>query len=504
MFFQPQNVYQIFLDHLVELLDITPSQFEKAKERYNAVGTWLSKEDSPLNIYNPEIYLQGSFRLGTVIKPISGEDEFDIDLLCKLKLSKSQVSQKQLKKMVGDRLKENGDYCRMLRDEGQRCWTLDYQEAPKFHMDILPAINDAYQWLLENRVSLDYAKNAICITDTNSGEYSLLSDNWQKSNPIGYSDWFRDQMKIQFLQKRMLLAESRKSSIESVKEEEVKTPLQRAVQILKRHRDIMFGNDEDRPISIIITTLAARAYSEEDNLYLALRNILDRMPDFIRVINGVSTVENPVNPFENFADKWQLYPQRKDNFIAWMKKAKEDIFELVEKIGFERSIENLREVFGKRFVNESLNKSGLRYLNENTNSSIPIQTSFLAVPYKEIPNWPLSLTKEASINARYKDGKEWHTITKNTTIPKNKDLLFTARTNVEKPFTVYWQVVNTGEEAKNSNCLRGEIFPAKTAGVGGLRHKEATQYTGTHWVECFIIKEGICVARSNEIFVKIS
>lgn len=42
--------------------------------------------------------------------------------------------------------------------------------------------------------------------------------------------------------------------------------LQRIVQILKRHRDIMFNGDEDKPISIIITTLASRAYRGETNL----------------------------------------------------------------------------------------------------------------------------------------------------------------------------------------------------------------------------------------------
>jgi hypothetical protein len=36
----------------------------------------------------------------------------------------------------------------------------------------------------------------------------------------------------------------------------VKTPLQQAVQILKRHRDMMFADDpEHKPISVIITTL---------------------------------------------------------------------------------------------------------------------------------------------------------------------------------------------------------------------------------------------------------
>lgn len=506
MFINHLSDYQAFLDKLTELLDITPAQFQKAKDHYNAVGNWLGKDDSPLNRYNPEIYPQGSFRLGTVIKPISGEDEFDVDLVCKLQLSKNQVTQERLKKMVGDRLKENADYARMLaKEEGRRCWTIDYQETPKFHMDILPAIRDEYVWLLENKVSIDYAQHAICITDKENEEYSILSENWQKSNPIGYANWFRDQMKVQLDAGRKVLAEQRKVSMQDIEEDEVKTPLQRAIQILKRHRDIMFGDDEDRPISIIITTLAAKAYAEESDLLLALRNILDKMHSFIHTVSGVSVVENPVNPLENFADKWVEHPQREKNFRIWMKKAKEDIIELIEKNGFKNSVENLREVFGKRMVNKALNESGQAELAESTSSVISaIDSKVLSASHRESPSWEMNLKNTVSIAGRFKDGKDWHTVNRNTVIPKGKDLQFVARTNVLKPFQVFWQVVNTGEEARRANSLRGKIIPSTTAGVGGLRQKEATSYEGTHWIECFIVKEGVCVARSKEFFVRIA
>jgi hypothetical protein len=86
---------------------------------------------------------------------------------------------------------------------------------------------------------------------------------------------------------------------------------------------------------------------------------------------------------------------------------------------------------------------------------------------------------------------------------KRLDLLFSASTNVAAPFQVYWQVVNTGKEAEDARQLRGEIVLSKTAGVGGLTQKEATSYTGIHWVECFIVKNGVCVARSGEFVVRI-
>jgi hypothetical protein len=84
-------------------------------------------------------------------------------------------------------------------------------------------------------------------------------------------------------------------------------------------------------------------------------------------------------------------------------------------------------------------------------------------------------------------------------------LNFIADTNVPPPFNVYWQVVNTGAEAASLGNigLRGEIFSAKSAGRGGLHQRESTLYTGMHWIECFIVKDGVCLARSGEYIVNI-
>ena len=90
-------------------------------------------------------------------------------------------------------------------------------------------------------------------------------------------------------------------------------------------------------------------------------------------------------------------------------------------------------------------------------------------------------------------------------LPKKCDLRFRAETETNLPFDVYWQVVNTGKDAERANNgLRGQIFPAKSAGLGGLVQHESTLYRGRHWIECFIVKNGQCVARSGEFVVKIA
>ena len=76
-----KNQFGSVLEHIADSLDIPESRYLESEERYKAVGKWLSKEDSPLAIFIPEIYPQGSFRVGTVVKPIYKEDKYDIDLV---------------------------------------------------------------------------------------------------------------------------------------------------------------------------------------------------------------------------------------------------------------------------------------------------------------------------------------------------------------------------------------------------------------------------------------
>ena len=133
-----------FLEKLAQSLDISDGHNEKAKEKYESVGQWLGRENSVLAPYNPEIYPQGSFRLGTVIKPLNDEDEYDIDLVCKVHLTKEICAPIVLKELVGREMKGYVKAHSMNNpaEEGRRCWTLNYADGAQFHLDVLPALPD--------------------------------------------------------------------------------------------------------------------------------------------------------------------------------------------------------------------------------------------------------------------------------------------------------------------------------------------------------------------------
>jgi hypothetical protein len=82
-------------------------------------------------------------------------------------------------------------------------------------------------------------------------------------------------------------------------------------------------------------------------------------------------------------------------------------------------------------------------------------------------------------------------------------LSFEASTNVARPFKVYWQVTNTGNEAEWARNLRGGFYDG-TISRGGLERQESTKYAGSHCVQCFIVKDGNCVAMSDLFVVNIA
>jgi len=328
-----------YLEALADELAINDTRYEKAYASYEAVGDWLNREGSAIKKFDPIVYVQGSFAFGTVIKPYTNKEEYDVDAVCELRnLSKSNLTQHRLKELVGKeleayRLKYGID---KPLDEGRRCWTLNYADEAQFHMDIVPSLSNgqSVKLLLEQR-SLDshWANTAIAITDNEIESYNVLTEDWPRSNPKGYRDWFKSRLEVQLAQRKLALATESHANVEDIPDYRVRTPLQSAIMILKRHRDVLFSEDKDHksPISIIITTLAGHAYNGEEKVADALFSILSRMDsdEFIKRDGEKFVILNPSDPSENFADKWEEFPERKDAFFEWLNNARDE-FEVIK------------------------------------------------------------------------------------------------------------------------------------------------------------------------------
>ena len=103
--------------------------------------------------------------------------------------------------------------------------------------------------------------------------------------------------------------ESRAIAAENVPYYKVKTPLQRIVQVFKRHAEVMFEQKmEYKPSSIIITTLSTKAYrdiNEIDDFWELLKEIISLLENKLDFEDGQPCVLNPVDKRENLSIKWK-------------------------------------------------------------------------------------------------------------------------------------------------------------------------------------------------------
>lgn len=307
-------------------------------------------------------------------------------------------------------------------------------------------------------------------------------------------------MLVAFQHRREAMALSERLPIEDIPYYRVRTPLQLAIQILKRHRDIYFADSvEIKPISVILTTLAAHAYDNETRLAAALISIVDRMTDFIETRKGIKWIANPSHPTENFADRWVEDPARQDAFYSWHAVVSADIALLLE-LNTQSDIDD--------FIDGRFGSAIARSIKENRNSSkqgrLRLFEQF-SPRHRKSPPWAFNecgtvqiadvvATRNGFQTRRYRDGS--------APLMKGTSLRFSANTDVPRPYRVYWQVVNWGEEAKRRGDLRGG-FDDGGVSRGNLSTQETAQYTGTHTIECFIVKDDYLVARSGRIQVNI-
>jgi hypothetical protein len=338
------------LETIIDALDIPKSYYEKAVRRHQSLGEWLCRPESKLARFQPHVSPQGSFRYGTVNRPLSSTAEYDLDNVTMLTIQKTAMTQQQLKRLHGEEITAYGQAHGMLSPviEKNRCWRLVYSDDVPFHLDTLPcvpeerAIIDA---IIGHDVPPELARRAVAITDLRHPLYKQITSSWPSSNPRGFARWFEERARpVAAVRIRQLLQARAYASVDDVPPYEWKTPLQRSIQILKRHRDVMFHDSPQvAPISMIITNLAARAYQGETDLWVAITNIVERMPSYVKLTRP--RVPNPTDPAEDYADRWSVDPALEENFWAWHTQVKSDLKRVPTMVRGDRLGKEIRSAF---------------------------------------------------------------------------------------------------------------------------------------------------------------
>lgn len=311
-------------------LDLNPTMEKNARDKYAALSKYLDEHG-----LDSDFYPQGSFLIGTTIRPYrDGKDQdYDLDVLAILKRKKEDTNAKSVKNDVGNCIKESGIYSDKLEKEDRNCWTLKYAEVSDgvgFSLDIVPSVDEDIlikNDIINSGVSYSNAEKTVAITNKELSAY-----DWLTSNPLGFGDWFlgisnqhltTDMKSEQYSNLpydiRMVFA-----SAEKIPTYYYRSNLQRAVQFIKRHRDIYYDRSKlrnDKPSSILISALVAD--SVKDKWFLSVSEIVNAF--IVGFSNGsISIMQegkilNPVDLRENLVERYtdsQLSNMNK--WIMWL------------------------------------------------------------------------------------------------------------------------------------------------------------------------------------------
>ncbi|MCB0460078.1 MAG: nucleotidyltransferase [Flavobacteriaceae bacterium] len=343
------------LDKMAEKVQLGKTRYNRMIEHYEAVKDWIESDEQFFKPYKYDIYPHGSVRIQTTVKPI-GKDEFDLDIAIHLKTSWANHSPQRIYNELKRRLGEHEKYKSMMELKN-RCVRLNY--AGDFHMDIMPGIQES-----------EYNEDKIRVPDKEL-------NSWVSSNPRGYAKWFHHKANMV---KQSLLEKALRAEGLPADDFENKKPLQRAVQLIKRYRDICFQKDDSyKTSSIVLTTVAGQFYNGEDSIYETIDNVITKIRSKMNLQAGRIKVLNPVNEEEDFTDKWDDEPQYYIEFQKFCEFLYETWQKLKEENGVLEEGELLKGLFGTEIFVEAqkAQTDELENLRERGNLNINRSTGVL-------------------------------------------------------------------------------------------------------------------------------
>ena len=253
---------------------------------------------------------QGSYALGTLIKPVDDNDEYDADIQVVMNPNPNWRPKDYVNE-VHRTLKQNKNYADKLRLK-TRCVTVDY--AGDFHLDVVP------------RVTIG-GKHYIC---------NRNDDTFEETDGTGYREWFNEKNRI------------------------TGGNLKRVVRILKYLRD---HKSSYTVKSIMLTTLAGNAIHSDDEGTEAVSTVADtlvtvltRMDDYLQQYPYIPKVRNPALPSEDFNRHWTQ--AQYSNFRNRVHSQAQTARKAKAEGSSEKAIKIWQELFGENFAKGSSSSGG--------------------------------------------------------------------------------------------------------------------------------------------------
>ena len=422
---------------------------------------------------------QGSVAMGTIIQTKFVDEEYDID--DGLVISRSQLvssdgvdkTATEVREAVRDALKDKR-----------------FNRQPKLFTNCVRVF---YADEDEEKHHVDFPVYRKWVTEDGDSIRELASESaWIQSNPTQVNTWFEGIVKEL-----------------NVETEGRGTQFRNLVQLLKRYcrsRKDWLGL---LPNGMKLTMLVAEIQPPyNQRIDVAFRALLEELK--LRLEDS-KVIRNLAHP-----DQSMITRSDNDSNVCELLVKVEDALAKLEELdnAANHTLESARSVWDWVFKSDGFFREFDETTSVQESAAFAMRSPF-NVPWREAPPWPMELTFNVTLRGKFgrsEHDSQWQSFASSSQpLPKHLNLRFQGTTNTEKPYSVFWQVVNSGSEATSSGALRGKIIESSSAGAGGLQstsavgplRRERTLYTGMHWIECFIVKNEICVARSGPYVVNI-
>jgi hypothetical protein len=448
----------------------------------------LPDEIPGLTIGESSFKPQGSVAMQTIIQTKFATDEYDIDdgvVLWKPQLVKkdgTELTAAEAKEKVGNALKDER-----------------FNRQPRIHTNCVRVF---YADTDEEKHHVDFPVYRRWKNENEKTQRELAGENaWIESDPTQVNMWFDDVVKS-----RNKVAD------------EWGTQFRQLIQLLKRFCRSRKDTEWDMPNGMKLTMLVYECQPAfQSRIDIVFRELLTKLETRLMLSMRIYNLAHPDKPTitktnadgnitellthvqEAIAKLKELDKVENDNPEAaraawdWIFKS-DGFFKEFDDKSKEDERENARACV----------QNHIHTLASVVTRAGQVALSFFNVPHKHRPQWDMQLIGDVHVRGYYtrKGFRSQEFQSNSEPLLKHCSLTFEATTTVNGSFKVYWQVVNTGDEASAVGGLRGGFCEGLTE-RGGLVRNEGTRYKGSHWIECFIVKQGVCVARSGEFVVNI-
>jgi hypothetical protein len=429
---------------LTNTVDLNQTRLDLLESRVESIYAAAAMDDS-IGPFVEEYIPQGSWAHRTIIRPLTGH-EFDADILLKINERPEWADDK--KKYVTETLAafECSAYAGKT-EKHTRCVRIIYVDD--CHVDVVPY------------VELEDGREVI--VDTRANEF-------ESSNPKGFADWMKEKDGL------------------------TGGHLRKVIRLLKYLRD--YKGTFSVP-SVILTTLvgervlAWNAEGRYPDLPTTLKNMIADLDAWLQLYETMPSIADPSCPDVTFDHRWDqarytTFRNKVSDYSEWVSQA----YDEPDK---EKSLELWQNVFGPDF------KAPVAA------AAAPAATQAVAVRETRAPQeqfieergFSYNLTHVATIEATVakRMGFRHGSLRAMGSLGRGRYIDFRVRTDVPAPYAVFWKIRNFGPEAEAAGQLRGLIEDGDSTHT----KREHTQYIGTHWVECYVVKDRVVRASDRHL-----